>query len=214
MAMLKTLGIQLAAGALACTLVVGGVIGGVSKMTSSQYNYFGSAKFEGEEYNNGRYTFHIENQNDYGDSYDGGNIADSGCGLTSLAICVSGWVKGENPSTILKHIKQSGLYTTDTTQSHAIFDTWFKEYGLTCDRDWQSIRSSGAQERITEHLKMGYPIVYNVGGGSYSLVDGTSMFVSKCGHYITMLGIDASGNIFLGDPARRCSRICRLEKCC
>ena len=48
--------------------------------------------------------------------------------------------------------------------------------------------------KVIEHLKTGNPVIINVhnstiGRNSYE------------GHYLTLLGIDASGKIFLGDPA-------------
>ena len=50
------------------------------------------------------------------------------------------------------------------------------------------------KNKVIEHLKTGNPVIINV---HYSTI-GHNYYD---GHYLTLLGIDASGKIFLGDPA-------------
>lgn len=67
--------------------------------------------------NNGKYTYRghtytLFNQNNYTYPFGvGRTISSSGCGVTSIAICVSGFKKGEDPISITKHChEQKRIY--------------------------------------------------------------------------------------------------------
>lgn len=67
--------------------------------------------------NNGKYTYRghtytLFNQNNYSYPFGvGKTISSSGCGVTSIAICVSGFKKGEDPVSITKHChEQKRIY--------------------------------------------------------------------------------------------------------
>lgn len=71
------------------------------------------------------------------------------------------------------------------------------EYGLKGAREeWTGAVSPN---RILNHLKEGKPVILNI-GGTLVLNDGTSNDYSAYGHFITLLGLDSNGNVFVGDP--------------
>ncbi len=81
----------------------------IEKELDSFYAAAGVALSSGEgTYSDGKYeyaghTYTLFSQHDYSYNYGGNPISQSGCGVTSIAICVSGYKSGETPESIAKH---------------------------------------------------------------------------------------------------------------
>ena len=127
-------------------------------------------------------------------SYSQGTYESSACGATSVAIIATGYGHEVTPpdvgAVIYKSIgKPNGSKTREVTTNDSLSKA-LNNYGIT--HRWSS---SATQAQIIEHLKQGKPLImhinnYTIGNNTYD------------GHYITLLGINAHGQIFLGDSGR------------
>ena len=156
----------------------------------------GGGTYSGSTFSYGGKTYTLFKQRDFNDffgynSNGARTIYGAGCGATSIAICVSGYMSGQTPSTITSKCSKYG-YTCD---NNYVFDQWLAEYGLKGAREeW----SSNSMSRIIQHIKSGKPVILNI-GGTMTLNSGSSESYPY-GHFLTLLGVDESGNIFVGDP--------------
>ena len=126
--------------------------------------------------------------------YSHGKYRGSACGGTSAAIIVSGKNESVTPiesgQAIYRHCgKTFGTHAEGITDYDSILSV-FREYGIRYE-----VKNSPSNAEVLEHLQKGLPIltcVHNrkIGRNSYE------------GHYLTLLGVDDAGRIFLGDPAR------------
>lgn len=114
-----------------------------------------------------------------GNHYWGGDIADSGCGPTAVAIVLSGYGYDYNPGQVVK-IMQSELgydssdsfsYLSDTLKHIANIETE-EHYGFTQD----------AVQKIRNNLNAGRPVIVNVPH-----------------HYVTYIGENEDG-LIISDP--------------
>lgn len=158
----------------------------------------------GGVYENGVYTYAgrrytLFNQHNYPDtSYAGGSISSHGCGATSVAIIVSAYKSGETPVSIVKNCEPKYGNTVNPIRGYGnpngVFHKFLGEYGLTCTH-YEGVNL----DNIVQHLKSGKPVIFNYQYGTLRCIDGSSLYVE--GHFVTFLGLDDSGNIFVGDPA-------------
>ena len=107
----------------------------------------------------------------------------SACGITSVAIILNGFGVDIDPP----GVNADGIITNGDTLPGEL-SAELAKYGL------KTTSAVYDKAKVIEHLKTGNPVIINVhnstiGRNSYE------------GHYLTLLGIDASGKIFLGDPA-------------
>ena len=118
----------------------------------------------------------------YSDSYWNGTIGSDGCGPTSCAIILTGYGFDVSPRTLIKEHRPNGI-----PAEHAAY---FTDRGLKA-----TFNASVSESTIKKHLKSGGTIFVNVhgplGSGNY-----------YGGHFITFLGINSKGQIFVGDPGR------------
>lgn len=147
-------------------------------------------------YNSGTQTYNVYAQG-YNDVWGGipfseGTYATSACGATSCAIIASAVDPNATPEDTGKAI-YAGLGLTYGSRNtavtgHAGLSKALDKYGI--KHEW---RYNSTTQEVIEHLQSGNPVIVNVhnriGRNYYS------------GHYVTLLGIDSSGQIFLGDPA-------------
>lgn len=146
---------------------------------------------------NRAHNVYVQGYNDVwgGKSYSQGTYGTSACGATSVAIVVSGYKANVRPDEVGAYIYQSlglsnGSRTTAVTGHQALTNA-LNHYGLKAE--WKSTIS---KEQVIQHLKQGNPVIINVHGS------GTGIGNNKyTGHYVTLLGINAQGEIFLGDAA-------------
>lgn len=125
--------------------------------------------------------------------YGEGTMIENGCGVTSIAIIVSGYKSGEDPITIANRCADNHGLTYETNLSSSLFPNYLGEYGLT-----GSYVGPGSEDKVIEHLKNGNPVIVNA-KGPVDLDDGTHND-RYGGHYITALGLDENGHVFIGDP--------------
>lgn len=111
---------------------------------------------------------------------DYGNAA---CGITSVAILLTGFGIDIDPP----GVDADGIITNGDTLSSQL-SAELAKHGL------KTTSYVTDKAKVIEHLKTGNPVLINehshIGHNSY-----------PAGHFATLLGIDASGKIFLGDPA-------------
>lgn len=125
--------------------------------------------------------------------YSQGTYSSSACGGTSAAIIASAVDESATPvetgQIIYRHVgatygtNAGGVTTTDAVRSA------LDAYGIRYE-----VKSSPSNAEIISHLEQGLPIYTCVASRSI----GAHFYK---GHYLTLLGIDESGRIFLGDPA-------------
>lgn len=129
-----------------------------------------------------------------GDAFGGGNIASSGCSITSLAMVISylnggtdkdGWTF---PSDVVSMIQQrtgnyNHFYVGDSGQSWSIMPAVAGYYDIKCE----SIGSSS----IVASLASGRPVIMSCKPGEFT----------KKGHFIVLSGITEDGYIVVNDPA-------------
>lgn len=127
-----------------------------------------------------------------GKPYSQGTYGTSACGATSCAIIASAVDPNATPEDTGKAIYAGlgltyGSRTTAVT-GHAGLSKALDKYGI--KHEW---RYNATTQEVIAHLQSGNPVIVNVhntiGRNYYS------------GHYVTLLGIDSNGQIFLGDPA-------------
>lgn len=107
----------------------------------------------------------------------------SACGITSVAILLTGFGIDIDPP----GVDADGIITNGDTLSSQL-SAELAKHGL------KTTSYVTDKAKVIEHLKTGNPVLINehshIGHNSY-----------PAGHFATLLGIDASGKIFLGDPA-------------
>ncbi|MBQ3407921.1 MAG: C39 family peptidase [Clostridia bacterium] len=150
---------------------------------------------EGYYVANGRqYAVYAQGFNDVwgGMPYSMQTFGYSACGATSVAIIASAVDPTATPIETAQAI-YSGLgltYGSRTTAvtSHEGLSKGLDAYGI--KHEW---RYNASTQDVIAHLQSGNPVIVNVhstiGNNYYS------------GHYVTLLGINAQGEILLGDPA-------------
>ena len=126
-------------------------------------------------------------------SFGGGNIASSGCSVTSLSMCIS-YLKGGTdkeswvyPSDIVKKIQEktgnyNSFYAGNAGQSWEIFPAVAAYYGLKCT----TIKAN----KITEELSKGNPVIMSCKPSEFT----------NGGHFIVLTGVTDDGYIVLNDP--------------
>lgn len=122
------------------------------------------------------------------------DYANSACGATSCAIIASAVDQNATPEDTGKAI-YAGLGLTygsrnTAVTSHAGLSKALDKYGI--KHEW---RYNATTQEVIAHLQSGNPVIVNIRNGTI----GHEYYG---GHYVTLLGIDSNGRIFLGDPAR------------
>ena len=125
--------------------------------------------------------------------YSMGSYSSSACGATSAAIIASGKDPNVTPIETGKSAyayagQPFGARTKKVTDCAALTKA-LNDVGLRCE--WKG----ATKQQVIEHLKTGQPVIVLLHGG-------LAGNVTYEGHYITLLGINSQGQIFLGDPAR------------
>lgn len=118
----------------------------------------------------------------------------SACGATSCAIIASAVDPNVTPEDTGKAI-YAGLGLTygsrnTAVTSHARLSKALDKYGI--KHEW---KYNATTQEVIAHLQSGNPVIVNIRNGTI----GHEYYG---GHYVTLLGIDSNGQIFLGDPAR------------
>lgn len=134
--------------------------------------------------NNHSYKVYCQGSGSYSSTpYWDGTVKSDGCGITSTSIILTGYGVDANPDTVIK----DGLCPNGN--DYGFYVKELEKYGIK-----SHIIYSGSKEEILSALKAGRPVIANVKGG---IPIGNKGYK---GHYVTLLGMDASGQIFLGDP--------------
>ena len=127
-------------------------------------------------------------------TYSQGRYETSACGATSVAIIASGYGNNVTPydtGTRMYNIcgLSNGSTTTRVTE-WSVLKQALESYGLNC-----KMLTNSKKQAVIDHLKSGGTVIM--------LIHNSSIGKSNHkygGHYVTLLGIDESGKIFLGDP--------------
>lgn len=156
-------------------------LGSDDTVYAETYSDYSSGSYSSGTYSNGIYiyagrTYTLFKQGNYGNvPYAGGSIADSGCGVTSVAICVSGFKSGQDPASIANNCVGKGFgYTTNAPYggSSCVFKKYLEEYGLTSECiELEAYGKSFSEEdknKILNHLQSGNPIIFNYGYRNFS----------------------------------------------
>lgn len=116
-----------------------------------------------------------------------GNIADSGCGPTSLAMVVAGLTgRGDiNPQTIADWSVANGHRAEGAGSYWSLMTAGGANFGLTVEAV-----SRQNPDRIVEALSQGYPVIVSMGRGHFT----------KSGHFIVLRGLTDDGKILVHDP--------------
>lgn len=126
--------------------------------------------------------------------FGGGNIASSGCSITSLSMVVSYLTGGTDkeswvyPSDIRAKIQEktgnyNHFYAGDSGQSWGIFGAVAGYYGLHC--------SEISSASIVSALSAGKPVIMSCKPGEFT----------KKGHFIVLTGVTDDGYIVVNDPS-------------
>lgn len=132
-----------------------------------------------------QYNVYAQGYNDVwgGMPYWNNTYGYSACGITSVAILLTGFGIDIDPP----GVDADGIITNGDTLSGQL-SAELAKHGL------KTTSYVTDKAKVIEHLKTGNPVLINehshIGHNSYPE-----------GHFATLLGIDASGKIFLGDPA-------------
>lgn len=132
-----------------------------------------------------QYNVYAQGYNDvWGDlPYWNHNYGYSACGITSVAIILTGFGVDIDPP----GVNADGIITNGNTLPLEL-SAELAKYGL------KTTSYVTDKNKVIEHLKTGNPVLINI----HNSTIGRTPYE---GHYLTLLGIDASGKIFLGDPA-------------
>ncbi|MDO4594389.1 MAG: C39 family peptidase [Tissierellia bacterium] len=120
----------------------------------------------------------------YGDS----DIAQAGCGPTSLSMILSYMTDEKiNPGELVEDIggASSGYYIRNVGSSWALFG------GVCDDYDIDVYQVSPSSDFIINELNDGNPIIASMSPG----------YFTSGGHFIVLRGIDNNGNVLVNDPA-------------
>lgn len=167
--------------------------GGVSGNFSNGWTSFGAksdqVRNSGIEgiYKSGNKQYNVYAQgynNVWGEKpYWEGTYGTDACGITSTAIILSGLGVNITP----EGVNNDGIITNGNTIPSQLKDELSK-YGFSCSG------IDNSKSKIVEHLKSGNPVFAYVSGSKI----GNNTYD---GHYVSLLGINDQGQIFLGDPA-------------
>lgn len=137
------------------------------------------------KFGNKQYNIYSQGYNDvWGEkTYWEGTYGTDACGISSTAIILSGLGVNITP----EGVNGDGIIQNGNTIPSQLKDELAK-YGFSCSGIDYS------KSKIIEHLKSGNPIFVHVSGSKI----GNNNYG---GHYVTLLGINEQGQIFLGDPA-------------
>lgn len=137
------------------------------------------------KFGNKQYNVYAQGYNDVwgGKPYWDGTYGTDACGITSTAIILSGLGVNITP----EGVNGDGLIQNGNTIPYQLKNELAK-YGFSCSEPDYS------KSKIIEHLKSGNPVFVHVSGSKI----GNNSYK---GHYVTLLGINEQGQIFLGDPA-------------
>lgn len=149
-------------------------------------------------YNSGAKTYNVYAQGNNNlwasKPYSMRDYANSACGATSCAIIASAINPNITPEDTGKAIYEGlgipyGSHNNAVTTTNGLSKALDK-YGI--KHEW---KSNFTTQDIISHLQSGNPVIANV----QKTTIGHEYYG---GHYVTLLGIDSNGQIFLGDPAR------------
>lgn len=133
----------------------------------------------------GQYIYY--NQTDTQWNQNNLSIRSSGCGPTSMAVCIANLQnKSVTPVDTASWARQQGLYSSDGSVHKAI-PAMAQHWGLHCmglKRDYNMIKRS---------LQNGNPVVGLMGPG----------YFTGGGHFITLLSIDQNDKVVVADVASR-----------
>lgn len=126
-------------------------------------------------------------QADYADVQFGtSNIKDGGCGITSMAMCVSDWLgRSIDPRQLASEFNINPYWISGSGVSWSFFGACAEHYGLQC----QELGTD--PNAVVQALKEGKKVL--------SSQDSRGPF-TKGGHIIYFYGLDSSGNIVIKDP--------------
>ena len=126
-------------------------------------------------------------------SYSMGTFSSSACGATSAAIISSGADPNITPietgTSCYAYAGQPFGSRTQAVTNCAALTRALSDAGLRSE--WKS----ASKQEVIQHLQTGQPVILLLHGGRA----GNETYQ---GHYVTLLGVNAEGQIFLGDPAR------------
>lgn len=127
---------------------------------------------------------------------ESGSYSLAACGVTSVAIIATGYGNDVTPYDVGTYaysvVGEPVGSTTTAVTSWATLGACLDHYGIK-----HSGFKSATKEEIIEHLKQGKPVIMNI-SAPVKVPIGRSAYD---GHYVTLLGMDSQGRIFLGDPA-------------
>lgn len=166
--------------------------GGSSGFTGGSVNYAeeGDGYHQLIEVANKKYKDYKQAEGSYaGDPYWGGFISDSGCGLVSCAIVLSGYGVDVTPGDVCEKMKAEVANYSNSENLSKLLNL----YGLSNERKTY-IDYSGILNDIRNNLQEGRPVIVGIDGTS----DGT---YSYSGHWLVILGED-NGHIITANPGR------------
>ena len=121
------------------------------------------------------------------------DYAHSACGATSVAIISSATDSSITPietgKAVYSAVGASYGSRTQSVTNHEPLQKALNSFGLRCE--W---KYGVSREEVLSHLQSGQPVIINIHGGRA----GNNTYG---GHYVTVLGVNAQGQVFLGDPA-------------
>lgn len=134
--------------------------------------------------------------------FGGGNIASSGCSITSLAMVVSYLTVGTDrtswvyPSDIRAMIASktgnyNHFYVDGAGQSHGIMSAVAGYYGLRCSAFGSSGSTTATANAIVQSLASGKPVIMSCRPGEFT----------KSGHFIVLTGLTEDGYVVVNDPS-------------
>lgn len=117
--------------------------------------------------------------------FAGGTISANGCGVTSASIILSAYDSSVTPVTMAREVNSK--YIDKLVQA-------FTRRGLKVEQHNRISYSQTDKARIINHLRSGGQVfvLLNPGSSVYNIYSG--------GHYITFLGVNSNGEVFMGDP--------------
>lgn len=136
------------------------------------------------KYNEGGLPIPYFNQRDFPNVYIGdSNIADGGCGYTSLAMIASYLTRTTiSPKEIGE--RYPGFYVPGVGMSHSLVSQVASDYGL------GKVREVYDENEMYQALKDGKAVISTQSNGLFT----------RGGHLIVLRGLDENGNVLVNDP--------------